>query len=99
MRSALGVTAPAPFMIIVCTRPRSPLPSSGLGGALVSATSTSPFGSTRSQRGWSSPSARAATWRPAAAVGRSPAPQPTAFAVWMVGSNVFLGAGSVGEAP
>ena len=46
MRLALGVTAPAFFMKNFITAPLMPLPSSGLGGALVSATSTSPLGRT-----------------------------------------------------
>src|ERR1700712_4762929 len=44
MRLALGVPAPARFITIFMTQPLMPLPSSGLGGALVSATSTSPLG-------------------------------------------------------
>ena len=44
MRFALGVTDPAVFMNSFCMNPRMPLPSSGFGGAFVSATSTSPFG-------------------------------------------------------
>ena len=46
MRFALGVAAPAFFMKNFIIAPLKPLPSSGLGGALVSATSTSPLGST-----------------------------------------------------
>ena len=46
MRLALGVSAPARFITIFVIQPLMPLPSSGFGGALVSATSTSPFGST-----------------------------------------------------
>ena len=45
MRFALGVTEPARFMNSFWKKPRTPLPSSGLGGALVSATRTSPLGS------------------------------------------------------
>ena len=47
----LGAAAPARFITRPMNHPRRPLPSSGLEGALVSATSTSPFGSTYSQRG------------------------------------------------
>ena len=46
MRLALGTPAPARFITFFMTQPLMPLPSSGLGGALVSATSTSPLGST-----------------------------------------------------
>ena len=46
MRFALGVPAPAFFIVCFMNQPLMPLPSSGLGGALVSATSTSPLGST-----------------------------------------------------
>ncbi|MNN89342.1 hypothetical protein D3C81_2071500 [compost metagenome] len=45
MRLALGTVAPARFIALPIAQPRMPLPSSGLGGALVSATSTSPLGS------------------------------------------------------
>ncbi|MNF00036.1 hypothetical protein D3C80_1987980 [compost metagenome] len=46
MRLALGTPAPARLIAFFITQPRIPLPSSGLGGALVSATSTSPLGNT-----------------------------------------------------
>jgi hypothetical protein len=46
MRFALGTAAPAFFMKCVMARPLMPFPSSGRCGALVSATSTSPLGST-----------------------------------------------------
>ena len=46
MRLALGTPAPARFISSFIATPLMPLPSSGLGGALVSATSTSPLGST-----------------------------------------------------
>ncbi len=56
MRFALTVLAPARFITNpVAHALMPPGASSGLGGALVSATSTSPLGSTYSQRGWSSP--------------------------------------------
>jgi hypothetical protein len=55
IRFALGVPAPARFMNCFISQPLTPLPSSGLGGAFVSATRTSPLGSTVSQRGWSRP--------------------------------------------
>ena len=47
------------------TQPRRPRLSSGRSGAFDSATSTSPFGSTYSQRGWSSPRREAAHHRAA----------------------------------
>jgi hypothetical protein len=46
MRFALGTAPPAFFWYRLKNQPLMPLPSSGRGGALVSATSTSPFGST-----------------------------------------------------
>ena len=46
MRLALGTPAPAFFITCFMIQPLMPLPSSGFGGALVSATSTSPLGST-----------------------------------------------------
>ncbi len=46
IRFGLGVPAPACFITSFMIQPFTPLPSSGFGGALVSATSTSPFGST-----------------------------------------------------
>ena len=46
MRLALGTAPPAFFWKSLKKNPLIPLLSSGRGGALVSATSTSPFGST-----------------------------------------------------
>ena len=53
MRSALGTPAPAFFITYPITLPFKPSNSSRSGrlGALVSATNTSPLGSTYSQRG------------------------------------------------
>src|SRR5450830_739304 len=99
MRFGLGTPAPARPMTFSITQPRRPLESSGLGGALVSATSTSPLGNTYSQRGWSRPSAKAATWVPAAAVGLVPAGQPMAGAMFTVGISVLFGSGNCGEGP
>src|SRR5689334_8166339 len=76
-----------------------PLLSSGRSGALVSATSTSPFGSTYNQRGWSSPLAKAVTASPAAGFGLSPPVQPLATAMLTVGSSVSVGSGIGGFAP
>ena len=88
MRLALGTPAPARFITAFITAPLMPLPSSGLGGALLSATSTSPLGSTYNQRGWSRPVANAATARPAAAVGVAPSGQPFAGAISTVGISL-----------
>ncbi len=46
MRLAVAAPAPALFITAFMTAPVSPFASSGLGGELVSATSTSPLGST-----------------------------------------------------
>ena len=52
MRSALGTEAPASLKKYFMNQPRMPRgSSSGRAGPLDSATSTSPFGSTYSQRG------------------------------------------------
>ena len=72
MRLALGTSAPAWLWNRSMKKPRMQNPSSGLGGALLSATSTSPLGSTCSQRGWSSPPANSLTAKPWAAVGIVP---------------------------
>ena len=80
-------------------QPRKPFPSSGLGGALVSATSTSPFGNTYSQRGCASPCANAFTVIPDATFGLAPAGQPRAVAISTVGISDFFGAGNVGLGP
>ncbi len=99
MRFALGTADPARFMAFFMKKPLMPLPSSGRSGAAVSATSTSPFGSTYSQRGWSSPSANATTSVPPAATGRLPSAQPTAGAIFTVGISDFSGFGSSGSGP
>ncbi len=70
-----------------------------LGGALLSATSTSPLGSASSQRGCSSPRARADTLKPAGATGAAPCGQPSAGAILTVGTSVLTGGGSVGSGP
>ncbi len=67
MRFALGTPAPAIFCTCFMAKLFSPVVS--LGGALLSATSTSPLGRTYSQRGWSSPSANRSTAKPGAARG------------------------------
>src|SRR5687768_14527260 len=73
--------------------------SLGFGGEFVSATSTSPFGNTWSQRGCSSLSAYAATLSPAAAIGVVPAGQPTALATLTTGISDVRGGGSCGLEP
>ena len=99
IRSALGTAAPAFAICIFVIQPVKPFPSSGLGGAFVSATSTSPFGSTYSQRGCASPCANAFTVMPDATFGLAPAGQPRAVAISTVGISDFFGAGSVGVGP
>jgi hypothetical protein len=51
MRLALGLPAPALFITFFMIQPLIPTVPSGLGGAFVSATSTSPLGNMYSQRG------------------------------------------------
>ena len=99
MRLALAVAPPAFFMKNFIMAPLMPFPSSGLGGALVSATSTSPLGRTYTQRGWSRPPAKALTDRPCGAVGVAPDGHPTASATFTVGTIKELGGGSCGEVP
>src|SRR6218665_818667 len=97
MRLALGVSAPARFI----TRPviQARRPPLSFGGALLSATSTSPLGSRCSQRGWSSWPAKAATASPGAGVGFSPAAQGWAGAMLTVGNRRLSGSGSCGCGP
>ncbi len=99
MRFALGAAAPARFITFFITRPFTPLNSSGRSGALVSATSTSPFGSTYTQRGWARPVAKARTSRPGAASGLAPSGQPFAGAILTVGIRVSFGSASCGLEP
>src|SRR5258705_12904366 len=87
IRFALGTPAPALPIRNFAIFALRPLPSSGLEGALVSATSTSPLGSVYTQRGCSSPVAKAATAKPDAATGLTPAGQPLAGAIFTVGTN------------
>src|SRR5688572_31764414 len=74
------------------------LPGGGAGLAL-SATSTSPLGSTYSQRGCFRSFANADTDVPGAATGLAPSGQPLAGAMSTVGISVLLGAGSLGSGP
>src|SRR5687767_9975378 len=99
MRFALGTPEPASFMNFFIAQPLTPLPSSGRGGALDSATSTSPLGNTCSQRGCDRPDANALTRMPLAATGVLPLGQPLAGAILTVGINVLFGGGSVGCGP
>jgi hypothetical protein len=99
MRLALGTDAPASFINCLRTSALMPLPSSGRSGALVSATRTSPLGSTSSQRGWFRPLANAPTRKPAAAVGVLPSGQPLAGAICTVGIRLLFGSGSCGYGP
>ena len=99
IRLADGTPAPARPMTHFMTVPLMPLPSSGLGGALLSATSTSPLGRTWTQRGWSRPVASAVTARPAMGKGITPAGQPTAGAIFTVGIRLLTGLGKLGVAP
>ena len=99
MRSALGPLAPDLLIISPMNQARRLGLASGLAGALVSATSTSPFGSTYNQRGWSSPLANACTCRPAAGTGARPSLQPWAGAILTVGTKVGTGSGKTGLGP
>ena len=99
MRLALGTSAPARFMASPMSQPLMPLPSPGRFGALVSATNTSPLGSTYSQRGWSSSEAKALTSSPAAGFGCSPLRHPIASATLIVGTSPRLGSGKTGLGP
>src|SRR5690242_20198348 len=99
-RLALGTAAPAFFMYRRTNQALIPLPSSGRSvGAFVSATRTSPLGSTYSHRGWSRFRAYAVTTRPAAATGLASSDQPTASATLTVGMSDVRGVGSSGVGP
>ncbi len=99
MRFAEGTFAPALAITRFITAPLMPPPSFGRSGALLSATSTSPFGSTYTQRGCSSPVANAFTARPCAGVGLPCAGQPVADAICTTGRSFFSGSTSVGFGP
>src|SRR5690242_21602755 len=99
MRLALGVPEPARLINFFMTQPLKPLRSSGLGGASVSATSTSPFGSTYTQRGCWRFAAKASTASPGAGAGFPPDGQPFAGATFTVGMTEECGAGSSGVSP
>jgi hypothetical protein len=98
MRFGLGTPAPARFITSFMTHFLMP-PESSFGGAFDSATSTSPLGSTCSQRGCSRPPANSVTVRPAAGVGLAPCGQPFAGAMSTVGISVLFGCGSCGFGP
>ena len=93
---ALGCDEPARFITSFMIFPLIPLLSSGLGGASVSATNTSPLGNTYSQRGCCSCAAKACTFNPAAGVGIVPVGQPLAGAIFTVGSKLDFGSGKRG---
>src|SRR4051812_19076150 len=99
MRLALGTLAPALRMARCVAQALIPLPSSGFGGALLSATSTSPLGSTETVRGWARPLAKALAAMPLAATGLPPEGHPVALAILTVGIQDFSGAGRAGEGP
>ena len=83
MRVADAPPAPALLIIDFITTPSTP--PSLRGGLSASATRISPFGSTSIERGWSSPSAKRATFSPCAARGASPAGQRVASGTFIVG--------------
>src|SRR5687767_1108189 len=97
MRLALGTAEPA--LLIACFMNQALTPLGFRGGPADSATSTSPFGSTYTQRGWSSPFANGATCVPAAATGFTPSGQPLAGAMRTVGIGDFVGSGREGSGP
>src|SRR5205085_2135446 len=99
MRSADGTPAPASFWNFFIILPLKVLPSSGLSGALVSATRTSPLGSTYNQRGCTRPVANALTAVPDTGVGAVPVGQPLAGATCTTGTTCFSGAGRLGLGP
>src|SRR5688572_14987551 len=99
MRLAEGTAAPALAWNFFMALPLMPLPCSGRSGALVSATSTSPFGSVYTQRGCASPLAKAVTVTPAGAVGFMPGGQPLASATCTVGTVCLSGLGRLGFGP
>ena len=76
-----------------------PFPSSGRRGAFVSATRTSPFGSTYSQRGWSSPLANARTLKPSAGVGAASGDQPFRARTFITGMSACSWGRSTGWVP
>ena len=99
IRFGLSTPAPARPMIRRATKPFTPLASPAYCGEFVSATSTSPFGSTYSQRGWFSPVSNALTVRPGAAIGLAPFCHPTTLATFTVGNGVCTGGGNCGLGP
>src|SRR3546814_17131867 len=98
MRLALGTPAPARFMTCFITAPFRPV-TPLLPGPLVSATSTSPLGSTYSQRGSSRPPAHRVTVNPGSGVGLAPLGKPSAGAMSTDGIRVRFGHGQIGRSP
>ena len=83
----------APFQRRTATAVMEPV------GQNVPAASTSPFGNTHNQRGWSRPVANAPTARPSAGRGPAPFDQCTAGAISIVGMSSGFGSGNSGSAP
>jgi len=83
MRFADLPPAPALLIRLLITLPS--MPEVSRGGLCASATSTSPFGSTKIERGWSRPSANRWTASPSAATGACPAGQCVASGTFIVG--------------
>ncbi len=96
--SGEGPPAPTRPMNSFMKKVVTPLPPSR-GGELVSATSTSPFGSVSKVRGWSSFSAKRLTARPLAGAGASPGPQPMGLARPTLGKNSVSASTSSGFLP
>ena len=99
MRFALGTPAPARFITIFANQALMPPPLSRRGGALLSATSTSPLGSTYNQRGCCSPVANGVTAVPGAPMGWVPWGQPWAGATLTVGIKDGFGGGRLMPVP
>ncbi len=98
-RDAIGARharAGASSSSISMTMPLMPLPSSGFGGALVSATSTSPLGSTIQPARMIEPvGERRDRDALVPAVGFAPSVHPVAGATFTVGTTVLRGCGQL----
>src|SRR5262245_29077650 len=98
-RFLLGAAPPAFFWYLLKNQPLIPLLFWGRGGAFVSATRTSPLGRTYTQRGCSSPCAKAATAVPCAACRFVPGAQPFAFTTLITGISDRSSGGKTGWGP